>query len=125
MNLPQPPNQNPILTVPDADIAIRSTLLQYLARLVNRINGSFITTFATWTPGAVTNSSFVSATVVVNNLSPPSPAYVGFSIALPTGMILDARVNAANSVLVTLFNFTGSTQTIGAGTLQVTGSPIQ
>jgi hypothetical protein len=124
VNLPQPPNQQPILTVPDADIAIRSTLLQYLARLVNRINSGFITTFATWTPGSIANSSFASATVVVNQLSPPSPAYVGFSLTLPTGMILHALVTSANTVTVTLFNFTGSTQVIGAGTLQVTGSPI-
>lgn len=124
MNLPQPPNQAPILTVPDADVAIRQSLLQYLARLVVAIQQAFITTFATWTPGNVANGGFVSASVTVRGLSPPSPCYVGFTQAIPPGMILHAVCTSKDNVVISLFNFTGILQNVGAGTLQVTGAPI-
>lgn len=120
--LPQPPNQSPILTVPDADVAIRTSLSQYLARLVTAISGAFITAFATWTPGTVPNNGFVSAIVTVRGISPPMPAYVGFTQAIPAGCILHAVATSADTVTVSIFNFTGVSQVIGAGTLQITGS---
>ena len=122
MRLPQPPNQTPIQTIPDADLAIRSMLLQYLARLVVAIQQSFITSFATWTPGTVANGGFVSATVTMRGVAPPSPCYVGFTLAIPAGMILAASCTSVDTVVVSLYNFTGSPQTVNAGTLQVTGS---
>lgn len=121
--LPNPPSQQPILTVPDADVAIRSSLLQYLSRLVTAISQAFITSFATWTPGVIANGGFVSATVTVRGLSPPMPCYVGFSKAIPAGCILHSVVTSTDTVTVSIFNFTGVPQNIAAGTLQITGSP--
>lgn len=121
--LPQPPSQVPILTVPDADVAIRTSLSQYLARLVTAISQSFITSFATWTPGAIANGGFVSATVTVRGISPPMPVYVGFTQAIPAGCILHAVCTSTDTVTVSIFNFTGVLQNIALGTLQITGSP--
>lgn len=121
--LPQPPNQPPILTVPDADVAIRSTLLLYLARLTTAISQAFITSFASWTPGLVPNGGFVSATVQMIGISPPMPVYAGFTQAIPAGCILHAVCTSKDVVTVSIFNFTGAPQTIAAGTLQLTGSP--
>ena len=123
LQLPQPPSQSPILTVPDADVAIRVSILQYLARLITSISQAFITSFATWTPGSVPNNGFVSATVQVIGISPPMPVYVGFTQAIPAGCILHAVCTSANVVTVSIFNFTGVSQNIAAGTLQITGSP--
>jgi hypothetical protein len=121
--LPSPPSQPPVLTVPDADVAIRTSLTQYLARLVQAISAAFITSFATWTPGAIANGGFVSATVTVRGLAPPMPCYVGFTQAIPAGCILHAVVTSQDAVTVSIFNFTGIGQNIAAGTLQITGSP--
>lgn len=123
LQLPQPPSQSPILTVPDADVSIRVGILQYLARLITAISQAFITSFATWTPGAIPNGGFVSATVQVIGISPPMPVYVGFTQAIPAGCILHAVCTSANVVTVSIFNFTGVLQNIAAGTLQITGSP--
>jgi hypothetical protein len=123
LTLPQPPNQAPILTVPDADVAIRVSLSQYLARLATTISQSFITSFATWTPGLIGNNGFVSATVTVRGISPPMPVYAGFTQAIPAGCILHAVCTSKDTVTVSIFNFTGAGQTINAGTLQITGSP--
>ena len=121
--LPNPPSQSPILTVPDADVAIRSSILQYLSRLVTSISQAFITSFATWTPGSIANGGFVSATVTVRGLAPPMPCYVGFTQAIPAGCILHAVCTSQDTVTVSIFNFTGVSQNIAAGTLQITGSP--
>lgn len=121
--LPQPPNQPPVLTVPDADQAIRVSLSQYLARLVTTISQAFITAFASWTPGAIANGGFVSATVTVRGMAPPMPVYVGFTQAIPAGCILHAVCTSQDTVTVSIFNFTGAPQNIAAGTLQITGSP--
>ena len=123
LSLPSPPNQTPILTVPDADVAIRSSLFQYLARLVAALVKGWISVNATWTPGLVANQGFVSASVQMVGMSPPQPVYVGFTTAIPAGMVLHAIVTSQDTVTVTLINFTGASQTIGAGTLHVTGSP--
>jgi hypothetical protein len=121
--LPAPPSQQPILSVPDADVAIRNSLSQYLARLVQAISAAFITSFATWTPGTIANNGFNSATVTVRGLSPPMPCYVGFTQAIPAGCILHAVVTSTDTVTVSIFNFTGVSQNFAAGTLQITGSP--
>lgn len=123
LSLPSPPNQTPILTVPDADQAVRVSLLQYLARLVAALVKGWISVNATWTPGTVPNTGFVSATVTMRGMSPPQPVYVGFTQAIPAGMVLHAIITSADTATVTLVNFTGSPQTIGAGTLRLTGSP--
>jgi len=123
LSLPSPPNQTPILTVPDADQAIRVALFQYLARLVAQLVKSWISVNATWTPGTVANTGFVSATVQMIGMSPPQPVYVGFTQAIPAGMVLHAIITSQDTATVTLVNFTGSPQTIAAGILRITGSP--
>lgn len=124
LSLPSPANQPPILTVPDADVSLRVTLPQYLARLVATLVKAWISADATWTPGTVANTGFVSATVTLRGISPPNPVYVGFTTPIPAGMVLHAICTSTDTVTVTLVNFTGSPQTIGAGTLHVTGSPV-
>lgn len=120
--LPPPPTQPPIQTVPDADWAIRQNILQYLARLVTALDQTIVSSFATWTPGSIGNGGFVSATVTLRNVSPPTPVSVGFTTAIPAGMILSAVCTSKDTVTVSLFNFTGVGQVIGAGTLLVIAS---
>jgi hypothetical protein len=121
-SLPLPPNLQPILTIPDADIAVRITVLQYLARLVQAIQKSQVTTYASWTPGTIGNGGFASATVTVRGLSPPMPCYVGFTVAVPAGCILHAVCTSTDTVTITLYNFTGVSQNfLVQGILQVTG----
>ena len=123
LSLPSPPNQTPILTVPDADQAVRVALFQYLARLIAQLVKGWISVNAAWTPGLVANAGFVSATVQMVGMSPPQPVYVGFTQAIPAGMVLHAIVTSQDTATVTLVNFTGAPQTIGAGILRITGSP--
>jgi hypothetical protein len=123
LSLPSPPNQPPVLTVPDADSAIRVSLSLYLARLVAALVKGWISVNATWAPGTVANQGFVSATVTMRGISPPQPVYVGFTTAIPAGMVLHAVCTSTDTVTVTLVNFTGSSQNIASGTLRVTGSP--
>ena len=118
--LPAPPTQPQIQTIPDADWAIRQNLLQYLARLVTRLDQNVVSSFATWTPGAVGNGGFVSATVTIRGVAPPTPLSVGFTTAIPAGMILSAICTSQDTATITLYNGTGAGQNIGAGTLQVT-----
>ncbi len=122
MQLPLPPQISPVISLPDTNAAFLA-VLRYLQLLTTTLLQQFITSFATWTPGTVANGGWVSATVSVNNANPGAPAIVGFTTAIPTGMWLTAFVSAANTVTVTLFNLTGSPQTIGAGILQVTVLP--
>lgn len=117
--LPQPPNINPVLTLPDADAAIRGTLLQYLARLVTQLERSFVNVFATATPGLITNGGFVSFTLTMRNVAPPQPLTVGFSAAVPAGVIIFAVLSASETVTVTFLNQSGANVTLGAGTIQV------
>ena len=120
--LPPPPTQSQIQTVPDADWAIRQNILQYLARLVTSLDQSIVSSFATWTPGAIGNGGFVSATVTLRGVAPPTPVSVGFTTAIPAGMILSAICTSQDTVTISLFNFTGAGQNIGAGTLLVIAS---
>lgn len=122
MALPLPPQIAPVISLPDANGAFVA-ILRYLQQLVQSLNLQFLVTFANWTPGTVANGGWNSATVTVNNAQPGDPAVVGFTAALPAGMWLTAFVSAPNTVLVTLFNLTGSPQTIGAGILHVTVLP--
>lgn len=122
MKYPQPPTQSPIQTVPDADWAIRQNILQYLARLIVTLEQNVVSSLATWNPGSIGNGGFVSATVTVRGVAPPTPVAVGFTTAIPAGMILSAVCTSKDTVTVSLFNFTGAGQVIGAGTLLVTAS---
>jgi len=85
--------------------------------------GSFLAATAAWTPGAVLNGATASQSVTVNGAMVTSPAWAAWSAALPAGVILTAQVTAANTVLVTLINLSGSTQTIAAGTVTATVPP--
>lgn len=124
-SIPLPPNLQPILSVPDADVAVRVTVLQYLARLVLAIRRQFITTYATWTPGVIANGGFASASVTVRGLSPPMPVVVGFTQAIPAGCILHAACTSSDTVVITLYNFSGVPQNfITQGVLQVTGLTV-
>jgi hypothetical protein len=85
--------------------------------------GSFLAATAAWTPGAVLNGATASTTITVNGAMVTSPAWAAWSASLPAGVILTAQVTVANTVLVTLINLSGSTQTITAGTVTATVPP--
>jgi hypothetical protein len=59
----------------------------------------------------------------MRGMTPPQPVDVGFTTAVPAGMILSAVVTSADTVTISLFNFTGAPQNIGAGVLHIVGSP--
>lgn len=79
-----------------------------------------------WTPGVIANGAFASTVLTgTAGVAPMMGAgvgdtvTVGFTPALPAGMILFGAVTAAQVVTVTLLNQSGSSQTIGAGTITV------
>lgn len=75
-----------------------------------------ITVTAAWTPGVIASGSTVSITVTVTGAALGMVAMGAFSLALPAGVVPAAAVTAANTVVVSLLNLSGSSQTLGAGT---------
>jgi hypothetical protein len=72
-----------------------------------------------WDPPTVGSLGFSSTTITVAGASVGNPVSVGFSPAVPAGVILTAQVTAANTVTVTLFNAGGEAVDLASGTLRV------
>lgn len=72
-----------------------------------------------WNPASVADGAMVSQSVTVAGAALGDQAVAAFSLALPAGMMLTAAVTAANTVVVTLFNKSGSVQDLAAGTLYI------
>lgn len=78
------------------------------------LRGSAGTTF-----GLINNNTAASVNVTVSGAVLGDYAEAALSIAIPLGMVVSAKVTAVDTVNVALFNFTGSTQTIPAATINV------
>lgn len=75
---------------------------------------------ATWNPPSVATGAFTSTTVTVTGAAVGDPAVVGDTDASQVaGAFLKARVSAANTVTVELYNFTGSALDLVGGTVKV------
>lgn len=74
---------------------------------------------ASATLGSITNGSSASTAITVTGAALGDFAEAAFSTALPTGVVVAARVSAADTVTVTVANLSGSTQTISAATITV------
>lgn len=59
----------------------------------------------------------VSTTVALTGAALGQVALGAFSLALPSGVAIAAAVTAANTVVVSLINLSGSPVTLGAGTV--------
>lgn len=70
-----------------------------------------------WDPDAVADGTVTSTTVTVTGAKLGDFALASFSLAVAAGGILAAQVTAADTVTVTLFNKTGSSLDLAAGTL--------
>lgn len=68
-----------------------------------------------WTPGLILNGASASLTVTVTGAATGMTALGAFSLALPAGVIISAAVTATNTVVLTIANFSGSSQTLAAG----------
>jgi hypothetical protein len=71
-----------------------------------------------WTPGSMAPNSQVHTTVSVAGAALGDTVAVGFSLALPPGMLISGYVTDPNIVTVTLYNASGGTQTFASGTLR-------
>jgi hypothetical protein len=72
-----------------------------------------------WDPPSVAAGAFTSTTVTVAGCAVGDCVQVGFTPAVPAGVILTGQVTAANTVTVTLVNHTGAAVDLAAGTLLV------
>lgn len=81
------------------------------------VDGTNVTIAKTW--GTVAAGAVSTQTYTVNGAQVGDYALASMSIALPSGVLLHGQVTAANTVTVTLYNLSGSEQTIGAGSLRV------
>jgi hypothetical protein len=109
----------------DKALVITSTGIQiggdsYHNATIQAINGNS----TTWAPGTIASNAIVSTTIGVDGAAIGDQVALGFSNALPAGLILVGNVTANNgttgTVTVTLLNMTGASQTIASGTLKAT-----
>ena len=73
---------------------------------------------APWEPPPVAHASVVGTTVPVPGAVPGNTVAVGFSSAIPVGVLLTGAVSAQDAVAVTLLNQTGRTLRLPPGTLR-------
>lgn len=71
-----------------------------------------------WTPGTIAAGVQANTTVTVTGATVGDTVATGFSVALPAGMLISGAVTAPDIVTVTVFNASGATQTLKAGTLR-------
>jgi hypothetical protein len=74
---------------------------------------------ASWNPCSISAGSFASTTLTVKGAVLGNIATAGFSQTLPRGCTISASVTAADTVRVTIANQSGSSASIGSGTLRV------
>lgn len=95
----------------DAPWRIRTKLIQGPPGPTKLTSGS-----VAWTPGTINAGASASVSVPVTNAVVGQTALGAFSLALPAGVLASACVTAAGTVTVTLFNLSGVSQTLAAGT---------
>lgn len=74
----------------------------------------------TWDPGNVVSGAFTSTTVTVAASVIGDPCFVGFTPAVPAGVMLTAAITTPGTATVTLFNISGGDVDLGSGTVRVT-----
>ena len=71
-----------------------------------------------WDPANTINAAFASVTLTVTGAAVGDTVAVGFSQAVPAGAVLSGAVTGADTVTVSLCNFTGSDLNLTSGTLR-------
>ena len=71
-----------------------------------------------WTPGSIDAGAQVHTTVSVAGAALGDTVTVGFSLALPPGMLISGYVTERNIVTVTLYNASGGAHSFESGTLR-------
>jgi hypothetical protein len=72
-----------------------------------------------WLPGTIFNKTSLSTSISVPNAAVGDPVTVGLSSLTIGGLLLTGSVSVPGTVIVTLTNLSGTTQTIYSGTLRV------
>jgi hypothetical protein len=72
-----------------------------------------------WTVGQLPNGVTAQQDVSVSGAAVGDPVVAALTTIPFSGMLLDGRVSSPGTVTVSLSNFTGALQTLGAGTLNV------
>lgn len=83
------------------------------AVVLNHITGT-----ATWDPDNLLPNRYDTTTVTVTGAAVGDVVSVGFSTAVPAGVLLIPAVTAANTVTVTLLNLTAAAVNLASGTLR-------
>jgi len=73
----------------------------------------------TWDPASLAAGDYITQTVTVTGALLGQAAIPSLSVALPAGMMLTAAVTAADTVTVTLWNFSFTAQDLASSTLKV------
>lgn len=73
---------------------------------------------ATWNPASLANGARESIAVTVTGAALGDTVAVGFTTAVPAGMIITGQVTAANTVTVTLYNINAGAQDLASGTVR-------
>jgi len=95
-----------------------NTAINNLQQTLAKVTTQYNTSSAAWTPGSITSGSQATKVVSCPGSALGMWAQAAFSLDAKD-LILTAYVNASGSVTVVLGNLTGSTVTIGAGTVTV------
>lgn len=90
-----------------------------LTTALNALSFLNISLVQAWTPGVIPNLAGASISFVLLGATLSDLILASFSLNLPSGVFLIANVQSFNNVQVTLLNLSGSSQTIGAGTIKV------
>lgn len=86
-------------------------------RIIRRANVAYYRNSTSWDPASVSAGGTLTANLTITGAQVGDPVTADFSLSL-NGLILNARVNAANNVLLQLFNPTGSAIDLANGTVQ-------
>jgi hypothetical protein len=73
---------------------------------------------APWTPPAIAHGAIATTTLPVAGAGPGDTVAVGFSRAVPAGVLLAGAVAGPGTVAITLLNQTGQTLRLASGTLR-------
>jgi hypothetical protein len=100
-----------------ADATVSGAAVAYSAPSFTEFGTVKLQGSASWTPGAITTGSRASTTLTASGAALGDIAMPSFSLDIQ-GCSISAYVSSANTVTVVLTNNTGSTQTLGAGTVR-------
>ena len=111
-------NMSSVLGQVNANVMASVTAINALTTAVKAVFPPALTSSASWTPGAIGNNSTVGKSVTVTGAALGQVALASFSLSL-AGATISAYTSASNTVEAIITNNSGSTVTLGAGTLLV------